>query len=1250
LTIVFKKNLALLLAFALLLSSLFAFPVQASSTAVPTAVGKTECVDVTGVTAGATLKLYLTNGTLLPNTATDLGTGTYRFENVTPNSLGFYVTQTVDGIESDNTPFFGVSLRTPVASGGIKLVDVSDIYSGAEVKLYDNAGNLVASEANVTTGTHQFTNITPGSGYYVIQSINGVVSDASSSVSVSQLKPAAPTATGKEEYIDVTGVAAGATIKLYLTNGTSLPNTPTDLGAGTYRFENVTPNSLGFYVTQTVDGVESDNTPFFSVSLRTPVASGGIKLVDVSNIYSGAEVKLYDNAGNLVASETNVTTGTHRFTNVTPGSGYYVVQTINGVVSDASGSVSVSQLKPAAPTATGKEEYIDVTGVAAGASIKLYLTNGTSLPNTPTDLGTGTYRFENVTPNSLGFYVTQTVDGVESDNTPFFSVSLRTPVASGGIKLVDVSNIYSGAEVKLYDNAGNLVASETNVTTGTHRFTNITPGSGYYVVQTINGVVSDASGSVSVSQLKPAAPTATGKEEYIDVTNVTTGASIKLYLTNGTLLPNTVTDLGAGTYRFENVTPSNLGFYVTQTVDGVESDNTPFLGVSLRTPDVIGGVKLVDVSNVYPGATLKLYNSESSLIASEANVTTGTHRFTNITPGSGYYVVQSVNGVVSTASSTVSVSPVKPDAPTAEGKVEFVDVTNVTTGASIKLYLTDSTLVSASPSDKGAGIYRFENVTPNSLGFYVTQTVDGVESDNTPFFGVSLRTPSASGGAMLVDVSNIYSGATVKLYDSKGNLIASKTAATEATYRFNNITPGNGYYVMQSINGVSSQASGTIDVWAISSSTGGSTSTQTSTKAPANLSADIIINGKTESAGIVSTTVSGTQTVTTVSIDPSKVEQRLKSEGTNVLVTIPVNTDSDVVIGELDGQTLKNLESKQSLLEVRTRNATYTLPAEQLNISEINRQIGASTELKDIKVSIVISKAAQKTVQLAEDSAKKGEFTIIASPVEFSVRCTYGGKTIEVSNFNAYIERTIAIPEGVDPNKITTGVVVEADGSTRHVPTKIKVVDGRYYAVINSLTNSIYSVVWHPLKFKDVNSNWAEEAVNDMGSRMVISGVGEDRFEPSRDITRAEFASIVVRALGLMPGKGSNPFNDVSSTSWYCDYVKTAVEYNIITGYGNGSFGPNDKITREQAMTIIKKAMQITGLKVEINSEEVKELLSTYTDANTASVWAKENIAACVKSGIVTGRGSSVIAPGNNITRAETAVLVRKLLQKSGLI
>ncbi|MDF2717304.1 MAG: S-layer protein, partial [Paenibacillus sp.] len=274
----------------------------------------------------------------------------------------------------------------------------------------------------------------------------------------------------------------------------------------------------------------------------------------------------------------------------------------------------------------------------------------------------------------------------------------------------------------------------------------------------------------------------------------------------------------------------------------------------------------------------------------------------------------------------------------------------------------------------------------------------------------------------------------------------------------------------------------------------------------------------------------------------------------------------------------------------------------------------------------------------------------VVPPLDFTVKGVYGDTVFEVERFNAYVERTIAIPDGVNPNNITTGVIVDPDGTVRHVPTKVVVIDGKYYAKINSLSNSTYTVVWHPLEFSDAADHWAKSAVNDMGSRMVIEGTGNGIFNPDRDITRAEFAAIIVRGLGLKLEKGAVPFPDVKAADWYGSAVKTAYSHQLINGFEDGTFRPNDNITREQAVAIIAKAMTITGLKAKLPVQAADAAFRSYRDTADVSGWAKSGLADCLQAGIVSGRGSSELAPKASITRAEVAVIVQRLLQKSELI
>ncbi|MNW50119.1 Endo-1,4-beta-xylanase A precursor [compost metagenome] len=211
-------------------------------------------------------------------------------------------------------------------------------------------------------------------------------------------------------------------------------------------------------------------------------------------------------------------------------------------------------------------------------------------------------------------------------------------------------------------------------------------------------------------------------------------------------------------------------------------------------------------------------------------------------------------------------------------------------------------------------------------------------------------------------------------------------------------------------------------------------------------------------------------------------------------------------------------------------------------------------------------------------------------------------------------------------------------------------IEGKYYAVINSLTNSTYSVISHPLNFTDVENHWAKEAINNMGSRMVVSGKGLGIYSPDQDVTRAELAAIIVRGLGLRLEQGESNFTDVKATDWYSSAIQTAYEYGFINGFQDGTFRPNDRITREQAMLIVSKAMDVTELSGQNDSQTAASILSAYSDTYALSNWALNGVAESVSAGIISGRSSGLIDPKAYITRAEVAVIVQSLLQKSNLI
>ena len=414
-------------------------------------------------------------------------------------------------------------------------------------------------------------------------------------------------------------------------------------------------------------------------------------------------------------------------------------------------------------------------------------------------------------------------------------------------------------------------------------------------------------------------------------------------------------------------------------------------------------------------------------------------------------------------------------------------------------------------------------------------------------------------------------------------------------------------------------------------------------------SVNVRVNGEEGIAGTLKTTTDKGRTTSLVSLDRTKLAALLQSAGPGAKLSIPVAGAANSAAVELSGNSLQELGSKQAILEFRTEKGTYVLPASQIRLQEIARQLGASADLEQIRLRIEIADSSSELANAFQGAASKDGFTIVAQPLEFRVSAASGSRSAEISIFGNFVDREIALPGGTDANRVTTGVVVDPDGTMRHVPTKIVEENGRQAALIRSLTNSSYAVIWNPVEFKDVANHWAKDAVNDMGSRLVIGGAGEGRFNPDRDITRAEFAAIVVRALGLKPAQGTSSYADVDSEAWYYTAVETARTYKLVSGYANGEFRPAERITREQALVILAQATRLTGLQEKLQTAALPAL-DGFSDADQISAWAKASVAEGLRAELVTGRKDNRLAPKSYISRAEVAVLVQRLLKKSDLI
>lgn len=176
--------------------------------------------------------------------------------------------------------------------------------------------------------------------------------------------------------------------------------------------------------------------------------------------------------------------------------------------------------------------------------------------------------------------------------------------------------------------------------------------------------------------------------------------------------------------------------------------------------------------------------------------------------------------------------------------------------------------------------------------------------------------------------------------------------------------------------------------------------------------------------------------------------------------------------------------------------------------------------------------------------------------------------------------------------------------------------------------------------FKDISEyEWAKEAIAELFAEGYIDGTGENTFEPERSIKRAEFIKLIVNALNLpIENTKETPFSDVSDKDWFYSYVCAAKKANLISGNDEGKFNPNEKINRQDMAKIIYNALSSLDLKMDKNVE--------FIDENDISDYAKEAVTRLCAEGIFSGYPDKTFKPKNEVTRAEAAVVIQRVIVK----
>ncbi len=392
-------------------------------------------------------------------------------------------------------------------------------------------------------------------------------------------------------------------------------------------------------------------------------------------------------------------------------------------------------------------------------------------------------------------------------------------------------------------------------------------------------------------------------------------------------------------------------------------------------------------------------------------------------------------------------------------------------------------------------------------------------------------------------------------------------------------------------------------------------------------------------------------------------EGYLNEDPDNGNTTPPTNTvgsggepNSDVKV-TIDSSTMNKAiseaEAGTARLTVKAANGakqlTVTIPADLVKAAKDSNisQIAIVSDLATVTLPISLLDKAGANVEMKIDKVDNSKLSDeqrakIGTNTVFDFNLSVGGEKITKfgEGQTVHVSVPYTLQSGENPEQIVIYYLSD-DG-------KLEVVkNGRYNADTGLVEFRVehfskYAAAFVNVSFGDTASiTWAKASINALAARGIIKGESADTFAPNREVTRAEFTQMLIHTLDLVQPNAKSTFSDAKEGSWYYEAVASAQKLGIATGLPDGSFGINSKITRQDMITMVDRALKIAGITLH---DEVAAV--AFTDDAAIAAYAKEAVADMQKAGIISGMGNGTLAPQQATTRAQAAVMLHQLLQR----
>ncbi|MEW5762133.1 MAG: CehA/McbA family metallohydrolase [Bacillota bacterium] len=385
----------------------------------------------------------------------------------------------------------------------------------------------------------------------------------------------------------------------------------------------------------------------------------------------------------------------------------------------------------------------------------------------------------------------------------------------------------------------------------------------------------------------------------------------------------------------------------------------------------------------------------------------------------------------------------------------------------------------------------------------------------------------------------------------------------------------------------------------------------------------------------------------TTPVSDSVIESAIKQAAGTGKVTLVAARDKGAVA--LKVEQVNRLVQEARPVEVKIGDVQLVVPAEVLK--------GAATLAAGVvQVEAQAKPVAKDTASsIVREAKNAGQFKLASDMVELELAAyTKDGKKQTLTTFSVPVKIVLPVPAEKRPQaaSLVIGRYNETEKVWEPLPTTYDEKSGTAIAETNHFSKHalLEKVVQPEIRtFADIQGHWAQKDIELMAAKDVVHGVAPDKFAPDAQITRAEFAAMLVNALGVTESSAI-PFTDVPDNAWYRQSVARAYAAGLVKGISSTRFAPQAQITRQEMAAMMVRALGRLGRPVEVGANEGTQILSRFTDRREIAPWAADALAAAVKAGLVAGRGNDLVAPTAGATRAEAVVMIKRVLAATGRI